>query len=263
MGTWDAMVESSLRDAVLRLLAEAWQTQRPAAEWLRGVVEAVEPLLAPELGAVGAIVEAGQDQTKQLSVVPYARNLPHDLFPLIERLVTFSRSGNDMRRNFASRAPVMTFSEFTCYNTLKQMLAPAGIGDVAVIFVGPVVGTSLALASVHRERRYFLQPERRVLAAAAEQLRTAFACHRLASNGSASASELVNVLSPERISIESRCCELLLLGLDTKDIAEALQTSPETVRKHLSNSMKKQGVRTRDALTSKLRSAQKLPESVK
>src|SRR5688572_10364125 len=111
---------------VLKLLAEAWQTQRHERDWLRGVVEAAGPLLAPDLGIVGAIAKAGRASPADLSIVPYAQDLPGELFGVMDQLIGFARSTSEMRRNFASRAPVMTFSEFSCYGRLVELLTPVG-----------------------------------------------------------------------------------------------------------------------------------------
>lgn len=233
---------------VLTLLSEAWRTERAEQAWLKGVVEAATPLLQPELGIVGAIARAGRASAADLSVVPYAQGLPNELFTVMDKVVTFSRSTNEMRRNFAARAPVMTFSEFSCYGELVELLAPVGIRDVAVLFTGPVFGNSLAIAANYRERHYFTPSQRATLCAAVAQLSIAFNAQRYAHAAEGCREELSKVLVPEQASVELRCAELLALGLDTKEIAVALDISPDAVRKHISNGMKRHGVQTREQL---------------
>jgi hypothetical protein len=241
-------VDSKFEHGVLALLSEAWHTERVEHGWLKGVVEAATPLLQPDLGLVGAIARAGRASAADLSIVPYAQGIPDDLFRVMDKVVSFSRSTSEMRRNFAARAPVMTFSEFSCYAELAEMLAPVGIVDVAVLFTGPVFGSSLAIAANYRERRYFTPNQRATLCATVSQLSIAFNAQRYAHGAEGSSEDLSKVLVPEQASVELRCAELLALGLDTKEIAVALDISPDAVRKHISNGMKRHGVQTREQL---------------
>ncbi len=233
---------------VLKLLSEAWQTERAELDWLRGLVEAATPLLAPDRGIVGAIANAGRASPRDLTIVPYAQGLPNELFAVMDKLVQFARSTSEMRSNFASRGPLMTFSEFSCYPELMRLLAPVGIGDVAVLFTGQVFGSSLALAANYSERRYFTPPHKAALCAAASHLAVAFNAQRFVHAPEGNREPLEKLLQPEQGTVELRCVELLALGLDTKEIAQALDISPETARKHISNSMKRNGVRTREQL---------------
>lgn len=245
-------MSDSFEHGVLTLLSEAWQTERAEADWLKGVVEAADPLLKPDLGIVAVLAKAGRASAADLSVVPYGRGLPSDLFSVIGKVITFSRSTSDMRRNFACRGPVMTFSEFSCYSELAELLAPVGIRDVAVLFTGPVFGCSLAVAANYRDRHYFTPHHRATLSAAVSQLSIAFNAQRFAHGAEGAASELSKVLVPEQASVELRCAELLALGLDTKEIAVALDISPDAVRKHISNGMKRHGVQTREQLVERV-----------
>jgi DNA-binding CsgD family transcriptional regulator len=245
-------MSTSFERHVLGLLAEAWQTQRPEANWLAAVVNAASPLFAPDAGIVGAIAKASHDSPADLSITPYAQGVPNDVFPVIGKLVEFSRASNDMRRNFASRAPVMTFSDFSCYAQLAPLLEPVGVKDVALMFTGPVFGSSLSLAAAFTQRYYLTPQQRAVLSAATPQLAIAFNAHLFAQREASHPEDLAKVLLPEQASVELRCAELLALGLDTKDIAQALDISPEAVRKHLSNAMKRRQVSTRVELVEQL-----------
>ncbi|MBX3226123.1 MAG: response regulator transcription factor [Labilithrix sp.] len=243
---------SELEDDVLRLLSEAWQVGRSEGEWLEGIVGAAEPILRPDMGIIAAIATASRASSSDLRIVPCARGMPDSLFGIVDELVTFSRADNQMRRNFASHAPVMTFSDFSCYARLREILESSGLRDVAVLFTGPLFGTSLAVAAGYRERRYFSPRERRLLGAAAAQLSVALDSHRIAHRRSER--ELALVLQPGHESIETRCVELLSLGLETKELAQAIGISFDAARKHISNSMKRHGVSTREALLERLRS---------
>jgi DNA-binding CsgD family transcriptional regulator len=245
-------MSTSFDGRVLNLLAQAWRTERAEPVWLREVVNAAEPLFAPDAGVVGAIAKAGLESPADLSIVPYAQGVPDDIFPVIGKLVEFSRAANDMRRNFASRAPVMTFSDFSCYAQLTALLEPVGVRDVALIFTGPVFGSSLALAAAFTHRYYLTAQQRATLVAASSQLAIAFNAHRFAHGASSQGEELAKVLSPEQASVELRCAELLALGLETKEIAQALDISPEAARKHLSNAMKRRRVHTRVELVEQI-----------
>jgi DNA-binding CsgD family transcriptional regulator len=237
----------------LRLVSEGWQLERTEQDWLAGIVRASAPLLRAKLGVVGAIARASAESSADLSVVPYAEGVPSEVFAVTEGLVAYSRATNEMRRNFARRAPAMTFSDFSCYPDLRSLLKPAGLKDVAVLFAGSVVGTSLAIVAPHQERYYFSKGEHDVLAAVMTQLGNAAACFQFAKHGTADPAELVGVLQPQAASVEVRCGELLAFGLDTKDIAQALHISPEAARKHISNAMRRLGVRTRGDLVMRLK----------
>lgn len=241
-------MSSSFEIGILSLLSEAWRTEREESAWLQKLVAAAGPVLQPDLGIVGAIAKAGRASAADLTVVPYAEGLPNELFTVMDKVVAFSRSTNEMRRNFASRAPVMTFNEFSCYAELRRLLAPVGIGDVAVLFTGPVFGCSLAIAANYRERHYFTPAEHATLCAAVSQLSVAFNAQRFAHSPEGARDDLSKVLLPGQTSVELRCAELLALGLETKEIAVALDISPDAVRKHISNGMKRHGVQTREQL---------------
>lgn len=62
------------------------------------------------------------------------------------------------------------------------------------------------------------------------------------------AEDFNSILSPVPQSVEDRCADLLALGLDTKDIAVALEISVDAARKHISNAMKRLGASCRQEL---------------
>ena len=244
---------------VLQVLEAAWRMNEPSDVWLKRVVIAAHEALPADLGTIGVICETQGSSPSARALQPYAHCLREEFYPLLPKLADFATTTNQLRRDFACRRPVATFSSFRCYSQLLEIIGPAQIADVLVIFVGVILGESLSVATVHRQRRYVDEQEMKLLVALSEQLEKAFLCHRVSRAEGASSDRVAAALLPSETTDCDRACELLALGLDYKEIAEALETSDDVARRHIFKAMKACGVHSKEELIVALLSGWRRP----